>query len=111
MPNLWEYVLTLSEYLVASGDSPMYCKYWLEKTEGLKPHEMTSQKISTLLLSITNENRQLFYEKWAAKNLESEMLALDITSISSYSEQIDDVMWEYDRDKELPQENLLHVSN
>ena len=66
-----------------------------------------SQRISELMSSVTLEERQKFFEKWGVYRSEQEYLALDITSISSYSQFIGDVEWGYNRDGEnLPQINL-----
>ena len=47
------------------------------------------------------------YRQWAAKRAETEYLALDITSVSSYSELIDDAEYGYNRDGDhLAQVNL-----
>ena len=48
-----------------------------------------------------------FYEKWCGLRSELEYMALDITSVSSYSEFIGDIEWGYNRDNEqLPQINV-----
>ena len=68
---------------------------------------MSSQRISELLTAITPEARENFYQAWCTYRSEQEYLAIDITSISSYSNLIEDVEWGYNRDKEaLPQINL-----
>jgi len=61
---------------------------------------MSSQNISRLLSAITNAERMEFFEKWGVIRNEQEYLAVDITSISSYSELIGDIEWGYNRDKE-----------
>ncbi|MCX6056083.1 MAG: transposase, partial [Chloroflexi bacterium] len=68
---------------------------------------MSSQRISELLMAMTSEERELFYQSWCTLRSEQEYLALDITSVSSYSQLIDEVEWGYNRDHEqLPQINL-----
>jgi len=68
---------------------------------------MSSQRISELLAGITAEERNTFYRLWCSLRGEAEYLALDITSVSSYSGLIDSVEWGYNRDGEnLPQINL-----
>jgi transposase len=48
-----------------------------------------------------------FFERWGEFRCENEFVALDITSISTYSELINDAEWGYNRDKEkLPQVNV-----
>lgn len=100
-------VFALSSYLVATGDPFLYCEDWINKIECLPIGSLSSQRISELLSSISHNERESFYREWAKKRCEDEYLALDITSISSYSELIDDVEWGYNRDKEnLPQINM-----
>lgn len=107
LPDTWEQVATLAFYMVATGEPAMYCEDWLMKSESLPCGNMSSQKISMLLSSISNAERMSFYEKWGHLRSEIEYMALDITSISSYSELIGDVEWGYNRDKEkLPQVNV-----
>lgn len=107
LPGHWEQVLTLAYYMVATGDPGVYCEDWLMKTESLPCGRMSSQQISELLAVITNAERSSFYEGWGALRNEMEYMALDITSVSSYSEFIGDVEWGYNRDKEqLPQINV-----
>ncbi len=106
-PDKWQQIFTLASYLVSSGEPAMYLEDWLEKTEGFPVGSMSSQRISELLLSIDVDERMAFYREWGAYRSEQEYLALDITSISSYSSLIEDVEWGYNRDgEELPQVNL-----
>ncbi|MDR0288169.1 MAG: transposase [Clostridiales bacterium] len=106
-PDLWESILTLVFYIVATGEPAMYCEDWITKNESYDCGAMSSQRISEMLIKITNEQRNDFYEKWGSFRNEREYFALDITSVSSYSELINDVEWGYNRDKEkLPQINI-----
>jgi len=106
-PNTWQFIFNLASYLVASGEPAMYCEDWIAKTESFSVGSMSSQRISELMSSVTLEERQKFFEKWGVYRSEQEYLALDITSISSYSQFIGDVEWGYNRDGEnLPQINL-----
>ncbi len=106
-PDKWQQIFTLASYLVSSGEPAMYLEDWLENTESFQAGSMSSQRISELLLSINHDRRIEFYSEWGACRSEQEYLALDITSISSYSKLIEDVEWGYNRDGEnLPQVNL-----
>jgi transposase len=100
LPKTWEQVLMLAFYMVSSGEPAMYCEDWILKTESLPCGNMSSQNISRLLSAISNVERMVFFEKWGKIRNEQEYLALDITSISSYSEFIGDVEWGYNRDGE-----------
>ena len=107
VPRYWQELFVLACYLVSSGDPFLYCESWIGDTECLPVGNMSSQRISELLFSLTSGQRELFYQSWCKIRSEQEYLALDITSVSSYSQLIDDVEWGYNRDKEqLPQINL-----
>jgi transposase len=68
---------------------------------------IASQRISELLLSIREDDRQKFLSLWMAKMTENDYLCYDITSISSYSKTNEYVRYGYNRDGEkLPQINL-----
>ena len=106
-PRCWEEIFNLAAYLISTGDPFVYCEDWLASTEAFAVGPMTSQRISELLINITQAERDCFYQMWCSLRSEKEYLALDITSISSYSELIDSVEWGYNRDKEkLPQINI-----
>jgi transposase len=100
LPETWEKVLMLAFYMIDSGEPAMYCEDWIRKIESLPCGNMSSQSISKLLSVISNTDRIAFFEKWGKIRNEQEYLALDITSISSYSEFIGDIEWGYNRDKE-----------
>jgi transposase len=106
-PEGYAEILNLAFYIVASGEPALYCEDWLYKTEHYPSKPLSSQRISELLVSITPGERNAFFESWSERRCENEYIALDITSISTYSEQINDAEWGYNRDKEkLPQINV-----
>jgi transposase len=107
MPVIWEEVLHLAFYIVASGEPALYCEDWLYKTESNLSKELSSQRISELLVALTLGERMSFFEHWGEYRREKEYIALDITSISTYSELVSVAEWGYNRDKEsLPQINV-----
>jgi transposase len=107
LPVCWGEIFNLAAYLISTGDPFSYCEDWLESTEAMPVGPMTSQRISELLSGITQRDRDGFYQSWCSQRSESEYLALDITSTSSYSELIDSIEWGYNRDGEnLPQINI-----
>lgn len=68
---------------------------------------IASQRVSELLLKITEDQRQKFLSLWLEKMTEHDYLCYDITSISSYSRGNEYVKYGYNRDGEpLPQINL-----
>ncbi len=107
IPQHWKKIFVLSSYLVVTSDPFLYCEQWVADTECFPVGSMSSQRISDLLQAVSPEERQGFYQAWCQLRSEQEYLALDITSISSYSQLIDDVEWGYNRNHEpLPQINL-----
>jgi transposase len=93
---------------VRGGGAFHHVAEWIERTDSLPVGSLSSQRISELLAAITPSDRDNFYRLWCAARSEEEYLALDITSVSSYSELIEDVEWGYNRDHEqLAQINLM----
>ena len=86
MPQYWKEVFTLATHLIVNGEPFMHCADWLEETESHSVEDMSSQRISELLAEVTPDEREHFYQVWCRHRQESEYLALDITSVSSYSE-------------------------
>ena len=106
-PKHWNELLVLAIYLISTEDPFMYCCHWLESTETIPVGNLSSQRISELLASLTAEGRTIFYTEWSSYRKEQEYLALDITSLSSWSELIEDVAYGYNRDHDdLPQINI-----
>ena len=106
-PYIHERLFALASFLVCSGEPVSYCAEWLERNDIEGVGSMSSQRVSELLRTIGPEDRERFYEEWTAYRSEQEYLALDITSVSSWSDLIEDVDWGYNRDGDnLPQVNL-----
>ena len=107
IPEAHEDILCLAFYMVATGEPAMYCEDWLYKSECYPGKLLPSQRISEIMSGLTNGERMHFYERWGEHRCENEYVALDITSISTYSELINEAEWGYNRDKEkLPQVNV-----
>ncbi|MDR2460099.1 MAG: IS1634 family transposase [Deltaproteobacteria bacterium] len=101
-PLLHNQILPLLYYLVSTGKPLMHCEEWIDDNFDFVPSSiMSSQSLSILLQKISETDKINFFEKWLEKRKEKEYVALDITSISSFSELIEDV--EYGKSKEDPQ--------
>jgi transposase len=62
---------------------------------------------SKLFASIAEEEREAFFREWVQLRCEKECIVYDVSSISSYSGNIDIAEWGYNRDQDnLPQVNL-----
>ena len=106
-PEDWQEILACAWYSLCEQKALYLCEQWRE-TAAIDQHlSLSSPRISELLQSLDEQKRFSFYRKWASLRMEKEYLALDISSISSYSELIDYVEYGFNRDKEnLPQINL-----
>jgi transposase len=106
-PRIWKEIFVLASYLIMETREVSYCDYWLKITESFLSEGMSSQRTSDLLTSFSFSERISFYQEWFKLIYEKEYVALDITSISSYSQEIPEVESGYNRDHEkLPQINL-----
>ena len=108
-PNVWENILDIAYFFVATGDPVMYCSNWISGTMGAREKELSSQRISELFAQITEKERNSFYMSWLSKmqKVEHDYIALDITSVSSYAQLMGLIEWGYNRDKEkLEQLNI-----
>ncbi len=94
-------------YLIA-GDKPlMYMEDWLSENESFQVGKMSSQRLSELLGAFGQKERNDFFSAWCTANSSDEYMAVDITSVSSYSQLITDCEHGYNRDGEnLRQINL-----
>jgi transposase len=107
LPKYWEELWMLCFYLIGSDKPLMYMEDWITENEGYPVGKMSSQRLSELLGAFGQKERNDFYRAWCSQHTSDEYMALDITSISSYSKQIQDCERGYNRDGEtLPQINL-----
>jgi len=107
LPRHWQKIVVLACYLVAENKTTTYCSDWIDENECLDAGSMSSQRISELLGAFGYKEHTEFYKRWYLRVREKEFVALDITSVSSYSEQIDMLEWGYNRDGEdLRQVNI-----
>lgn len=106
-PEDWENILNIAGYMLEEGNIMMDFKDWARRTEIDLEKQLSSQRISELFGRIEEKKRLQFLKSWLKKAKENEYIAYDVTSISSYSNQINEVSYGYNRDKEsLPQINL-----
>ena len=106
-PRYAEELLSLAIHMVCTDEPFLYYKQWIENTEAPLASPLCSQRLSELLENVCAAQRSEFFGLWTQCRRESEYLALDITSISSWSELVEDVEWGYNRDHEkLPQINV-----
>ena len=99
--DLHKVILAKSQHLFLEQGPDMYCEWWASQNDiTFSPKLLSSQRISELYKIITDNDIDKFYEIWTNRIYEQEFLALDITSISTYSEQIEAAEYGYNRDDE-----------
>jgi len=106
-PAEWDKVLTCAYYLICEGKPLSHVETWSNQHSHPYGDTIPSQRVSELLQALTRDKQLSFFGQWAKERAESEYLALDITSVSSYSKQNEYVRYGHNRDNEnLPQVNL-----
>jgi len=106
-PELHDEMLSLVYFIVQKGLPLSRSELWSDTHMHPLQESLSSQRISELLLKITEDDRQHFLSLWLKKVIEDDYLCYDITSISSYARGNEYVKWGYNRDGEsLPQINF-----
>jgi transposase len=110
-PETFKQILSIAYYLILEDRNPLYR---FEKWSSLHKHpygkNISSQRSSELFASITEEVKSEFFRLQGKRRIDSEFWAYDITSISSYSENLSQVQWGNNKeDDKLPQLNLALV--
>lgn len=103
----WKKVLTCAYFLIGEGKALSHVETWSAQYSHPYGEVLSSQRVSELLQTLTREKQLAFFMDWAQTRAESEYVAMDITSISSYGKQNEYIRYGYNRDGEpLPQINL-----
>ena len=105
----WREILGLCYYDIMEGEAMYKFSYWQQEQYLADIRNMYSSDISDLFDTIggMQKERMEFMIRWADHLKPIEGIYYDITSISSYSGNIDFVEWGYNRDDEnLPQINM-----
>jgi len=108
-PNDFSDIINLVFYQICQAEASYLFHYWFDEQYFTNCNNKFSDDISQLFEKIGNSKSQRieFIEKWIELQKPVKTIFYDITSISSYSKNIDLVEWGYNRDKEnLPQINL-----
>ena len=110
-PETYKQILSIVYYLVLENEAPLYR---FEKWGALHKHpygrDIPSQRSSELFASITESAKEDFFKRQGRRRCEKEYWVYDITSISSYSEQLRQIQYGHNRESDpLPQLNLALV--
>ena len=100
-------MLTAAQYILSEGNVMCYLDDYTQTHKTPENGRMSSEMCSKTFASLRQEDMQLFFREWMKQKKQGEYLAYDVTSISSYSKNIRELEWGYNRDKErLPQINM-----
>ena len=110
-PDTYKQILSIAYYLMLEDSTPLYR---FEKWGILHNHpygkNITSQRSSELFANITEETKQRFFTLQGKRRLEKEFWAYDTTSLSSYSETLQQVQFGFNKEHDrLPQLNVALV--
>ncbi len=99
-------ILALAYYTVCRGKAFCHSEDWLE-ARGYADLGLTSQRISELLASISDDRQNAFFKSWMARQGKGDSMLFDITSVSTYGKGNPYAERGYNRDHEsLEQVNL-----
>ena len=112
-PEDWSAILCCAYYLISEGNALSRVEQW--SRQAITPYEkiLADQRVSELLTRISTDKIREFFKLWFEQNKEDDdYYCMDVTSVSSYSEQNEFVRRGYNRDREkhLSQINLLMIS-
>lgn len=110
-PNEYKQILSIAYYLILENNNPLYrFEKWGVTHYHPYGKDISSPRSSELFASITDEAVAQFFRLQGKRRIEKEYWAYDSTSISSYSEMLNQI--QYGKNKEndrLAQLNLLLV--
>ena len=102
-------ILNLAYFFICDDRASYLYSYWLNEQYAPLAHRLNSNDISGLYQNVGGNQQAVadFFERWVSLCSPNSGIYFDITSISSYSTNIDFVEWGYNRDHEnLPQINM-----
>ena len=106
-PEHTEEMLTAAQYILSEGGVMHYLDEYTQTHRTAVNGRMSGEMCSKTFAAMRQEDMQLFFREWMKQKKQTEYVAYDVTSISSYSKNIRELEWGYNRDKEkLPQINM-----
>ena len=110
-PDTYKQILSIAYYSIAEQNSAMYR---FEKWSNLNKHpygkDISSQRSSELFASITEDSKFKFFKLQGRLRIENEFCGYDITSISSFSQVLKQVLYGHNKENDpLPQINIALV--
>jgi len=100
-------IIALAEYMLCEGNIMSYYEDWYDEVYLHENVKLSLSDISRVFQAIDYKSRMDFFKTWIYARKQSEYIAYDVTSVSSYAKGIEALEWGYNRDKEgLPQINF-----
>ena len=110
-PDHYKQLLSIAFYLILEDNNPLYrFEKWNHTHKHPFGRDIASPRSSELFAGIRDNQVQKFFRLQAKRRVEEEYWAYDSTSISSYSETLNQIQYGKNKeDDKLPQLNLLLV--
>ncbi|ERL22902.1 transposase, IS4 family [Oribacterium sp. oral taxon 078 str. F0263] len=110
-PDTYQKLLSIAFFLILEDNNPLYrFEKWHLTHKHPYGQDIASPRSSEFFASITDDQVTQFLRLQAKRRVEEEYWAYDSSSISSYSETLNQVQWGKNKeDDKLPQINLLLV--
>jgi len=106
-PDTYGEIMATAQYILCNGSVMYYINDWLDGNISFTTKPMDDVTTGRVLKGIKKEDKQRFLSQWLKKHIKDDLVAYDVTSISSYSNKLGNVEYGYNRDKEnLPQINF-----
>lgn len=110
-PNEYRQILSIAYYLILENNNPLYrFEKWGMTHHHPYGRDISSPRSSELFASITDEAVTQFFRLQGKRRIEKEYWAYDSTSISSYSEGLNQIRYGKNKENDrLAQLNLLLI--
>lgn len=110
-PDTYQKLLSIAFFLILEDNNPLYrFEKWHLTHKHPYGQDIASPRSSEFFASITDDQVTRFLRLQAKRRVEEEYWAYDSSSISSYSETLNQVQWGKNKENDkLPQINLLLV--
>ena len=106
-PENYTEILTAAQYMLSEGNVMYYISDYTETHITALKGVLSDEKCSKMFADLRQEDMLLFFREWMKHKRSDEYVAYDVTSVSSYSKNITELEWGYNRDREkLPQINI-----
>jgi transposase len=105
LPNFQDEIILLAIYMLLQGNVMSFVDEFID--DAYTTYANKTIDTSKLFSNIDFDAKHKFFKSWMKKAIDDEYIAYDVTSISTYSNNIEESEWGYNRDGDfLPQINL-----